>query len=233
MHSALFVHNIREIKLRKIKMNITGAIFDFDGTLFDSMHVWHGIRYRFLESIGITFTEKDEEVFKGLYLRETLLLAKDYFDLPFTMNELFDKFFTLIEELYMIDAEPKNDIIPFLQKLKANGVKTAIATASGTPAVIAALKKYNMEQYFDAVYSTYDVEAAKTEPKVYRVTHAALNTPKESTWIFEDALYAAKTAKADGFNVVAIYDKSEPNQSELKATADKYIVNYSELPLFE
>ena len=34
-------------------MNITGAIFDFDGTLFDSMHVWKGIRYKIFDIIGV------------------------------------------------------------------------------------------------------------------------------------------------------------------------------------
>ena len=56
-------------------------------------------------------------------------------------------------------------------------------------------------------------------------------TDKKTTWVFEDALYAAKTAKANGYNVVGIYDKSEPNQEELKEIVDIYINNYSELEI--
>ena len=55
---------------------------------------------------------------------------------------------------------------------------------------------------------------------------------KETTWVFEDAVYAAKTAKANGYNVVGIYDKSEPKQEELKEIVDIYINNYSELEIF-
>ena len=58
-----------------------------------------------------------------------------------------------------------------------------------------------------------------------------IGTEKETTWVFEDALYAAKTAKANGYNVVGIFDKSEPNQDELKELVDKYIHNYKELEL--
>ena len=47
----------------------------------------------------------------------------------------------------------------------------------------------------------------------------------------EDALYAAKTAKKAGYNVVGIYDKSEMEQEELKKLVDIYIHNYSELDL--
>ena len=88
-----------------------------------------------------------------------------------------------------------------------------------------------MLQYFSCIYSTYTVGASKTEPKVYDVVLNELGTDKETTWIFEDALYAAKTAKKAGYNVVGIYDKSELEQEELKKFVDIYIHNYSELDL--
>ena len=212
-------------------MKITGAIFDFDGTLFDSMHVWKGIRYKFFDRIGLVLTEEDEEAFKGLYLRESLILAKDRFNMKESYEELFAKFFEMIKEMYLADTKPKNDIIDFLEKLKAKGVKMGIATATGEPALEAVLEKYNMLHYFDVILSTYTVGAAKTEPKVYDVVLEKLGTDKETTWIFEDALYAATTAKANSYNVVGIYDKSEERTDELKNLADVYIHNYSELDI--
>lgn len=212
-------------------MKITGAIFDFDGTLFDSMHVWIGVKYKFFDRIGLNLTQEDEEVFKGLYLRESIILAKERFNLKESYEELFAKFFELIKEFYLADTCPKNDIIKFLEKLKSKGIKMGIATASGEPAIKAVLEKYNMLHYFSAIYSTYTVGAAKTEPKVYNVVLDAMGTEKETTWVFEDALYAAKTAKADGFPVVGIYDVSEKNIDELKQLADVYIHNYAELEI--
>ena len=212
-------------------MKITGAIFDFDGTLFDSMHVWKGIRYKFFDRIGLVLSEEDEEAFKGLYLRESLILAKQRFDMKETQEELYAKFFDMIKEMYLADTEPKNDIIEFLEKLKAKGIKMGIATATGEPALEAVLEKYGMLHYFDVILSTYTVGAAKTEPKVYDVVLEKLGTDKETTWIFEDALYAATTAKKNGYNVVGIYDKSEEKTDELKELVDVYIHNYSELDI--
>ncbi len=212
-------------------MKITGAIFDFDGTLFDSMHVWKGIRYKFFEWIGVEMTEEDKKLFEGLFLRESFMLAIDRFNLNLTYEELLSKLFDYIKSRYLTETEPKNDIIGFLEKLKANGVKMGIATATGEPALLAVLEKYNMVHYFSAIYSTYTVGASKTEPKVYDVVLEELGTLKETTWVFEDALYAAKTAKANGYNVVGIYDKSEPKQDELKALVDFYIYNYNELDI--
>lgn len=213
------------------QINITGAIFDFDGTLFDSMHVWKGYKDNFFNHLGIELTEADKEAFKGLFLRETFLLAIERFKLDKTYEELLAHLFDYIKSRYMVETEPKNDIIEFLEKLKAKGIKMGIATATGEPALEAVMEKFNMLHYFSAIYSTYTVGASKTEPKVYDVVLGELGTDKETTWVFEDALYAAKTAKQNGYNVVGIYDKSEPNQEELKKTVDIYIHNYKELDL--
>ena len=210
-------------------MNITGAIFDFDGTLFDSMHVWKGIRYKFFEILGLELTPEEEEMFKGLFLRESLNLAIERFNLDKSYEELLEMLFDYIKSRYLVETEPKNDIIDFLEKLKSKGVKMGIATATGESALLAVLEKYGMTDYFSAIYSTYTVGASKTEPKVYDVVLDAIGTDKETTWVFEDALYAAKTAKANGYNVVGIYDKSESNQEELKNLVDIYIHNYDEL----
>lgn len=211
------------------KINITGAIFDFDGTLFDSMHVWKGYKDNFFKHLGIELTEEDRKAFKGLFLRETFLLAIERFNLDKTYEELLSELFEYIKSRYMVETEPKNDIREFLEKLKSKGVKMGIATATGEPALEAVMEKYDMLHYFSAIYSTYTVGASKTEPKVYDVVLGELGTDKETTWVFEDALYAAKTAKANGYNVVGIYDKSEPNQEELKQIVDMYINDYSEL----
>ncbi len=213
------------------EINITGAIFDFDGTLFDSMHVWKGYKDNFFNHLGIELTKEDKEAFKGLFLRETFLLAIERFNLDKTYEELLSELFEYIKGRYMIETEPKNDIAQFLEKLKSKGVKMGIATATGEPALKAVMEKYDMLHYFSAIYSTYTVGASKTEPKVYDVVLNKLGTDKENTWVFEDALYAAKTAKANGYNVVGIYDKSEPNQEELKEIVDIYINKYNELDI--
>ena len=181
--------------------------------------------------MGLVLTAEDEEAFKGLYLMESINLAVERFRLRETKQELYAKFFELIKEMYLADTQPKNDIIEFLEKLKAKGIKMGIATATGEPALEAVLEKFGMLHYFDVILSTYTVGAAKTEPLVYDTVLGKLGTDKETTWVFEDALYAATTAKKNGYSVVGIYDPSEPQQEELKALVDVYIHNYAELEI--
>ena len=212
-------------------MNITGAIFDFDGTLFDSMPAWIGIRDAFFASIGIEMTEDDKEFFRGKFTSEALPLAMERFGLTMSYTQLQAAFFEYLKQRYLRMAVPKNDIIEFLKKLQAKGVKIGIATASGEPAVKAALEKFGMLEFFPAIYSTYTVGESKLTPKVYDVVLGELGTDKATTWVFEDALYAAKTAKENGYPVVGIFDESEKRAEELRQTVDVYIHNYEEIEL--
>ena len=212
-------------------MKIDGAIFDFDGTLFDSMHVWKGVKFKFFDAIGLELSDEDKKAFEGIFLREALVLAKERFNIAESHEELFNLFFGYIRQQYLENTEPKNDIIEFLEKLKAKGVKMGIATATGEFALEAVLEKYGMRDYFSEIYSTYTVGADKTEPKVYDVVLEKLGTPKETTWVFEDALYAAKTVKANGYNLVGIFDESEKDTEALREISDIYIHNYSEIDL--
>ena len=212
-------------------MEITGAIFDFDGTIFDSMHIWKGVRFKFLDILGITLSDEEKAEFDGLNLTQTLILANEKFCIAQDGDVLFKRFFDYITDQYLTVTCPKNDIIEFLDKLKDKGVKIGIATATAEYALETVLKKYDMLGYFDFICSTHTVGAAKTEPKVYDVVLEKLGTDKKTTWVFEDALYAAKTVKANGYNLVGIYDESEPDTEELERISDVYIHNYSEIEL--
>ena len=68
----------------------------------------------------------------------------------------------------------------------------------------------------------------KTTDKIYQVARESLGTSVEETWIFEDALYAARTAKRSGFPLVAIFDTTEEGQEELREIADIYLESYEQ-----
>lgn len=210
-------------------MNIKCAIFDFDGTLFDSMPVWKGLKFKFFESLGITLTTQDKEIFSGLFLMDALPLAKNRFKLDESIECLYKLFWELLKNEYLKKALPKNNIISLLETLDNKGVKMGIATATGEEAIIPLLKKYDMLKYFSSIYSTYTVNSPKSNPKIYDVVREELGFNKKDTWVFEDALYAAKTAKQNGYNVVGVYDPSETQQKILKETVDVFINNYSEI----
>ena len=85
-------------------------------------------------------------------------------------------------------------------------------------------------QYFSAVFTCTEVGAGKGRPDVYEAALSALGTPRENTWVFEDSLFAMRTAKAAGFPVAGVYDAAQDEvQQEVRALADCYIPAFTAL----
>ena len=61
-------------------------------------------------------------------------------------------------------------------------------------------------------------------PDIYNAAAADMHTAPEETMVFEDSLYALKTAAAAGYHTIGVADcKGEPDQDGLRETADIYI----------
>ena len=210
-------------------MDITGAIFDLDGTLLDSMFIWETVGEKYLASIGIEHPEGMNKVFRFTSLRNAAETVKERFCLNMTVPEIMENVNICAKEIYVRDVKPKDGVIEFLEKLKSRNIKMCIATATDLSPVTAVLRKNNMLSYFGEIFTEAKVGYGKREPYMFREALKFLGTEKESTWIFEDALYSVTTAKKEGFPVVGIYDKSEKHQEDLKKLSDIYIKDYSEL----
>ena len=83
-----------------------------------------------------------------------------------------------------------------------------------------------MDRYFDAVFTCSEVGSSKNEPAIYREAMAHFHADREQTLIFEDAIHAVQTAKADRFRVVAVSDPSEKDQAKLRRISDFYLESY-------
>ena len=208
-------------------MKITGAIFDMDGTLTDSMYVWKDIGKRYLISCGITPRETLWNDIKILSLRQTCDYFMNEYGLEKTYEEICNGINSLVEPMYRDEVLPKKGVIPFLQKLKERGVKMCVATATDRYLVELVLKKNGLFDFFSEIFTCTEVGAGKDNPLIFELAHAHLGTPKGETYIFEDALYAIKTAKNAGFKVVGVHDLSaKKNTAEIKSISDFYIHDY-------
>ena len=211
---------------------IKGAIFDVDGTLLDSMHIWDMVGSEYLISQGCTPEKNLNELFKTFSLSQ----AAEYFIKNYGINKSVDEICNgvnaMVEDGYKNQVLIKPGIETLLYKLKQNGVKMCVATATDKYLVEAALQRNGILSYFDEIFTCPDLGYGKDEPIIYRECLKFLGTKRENTLVFEDVLYAVNTAKNDGFNVVAVYDKHEKNQTQLIKTADIFLPNYTDLDEF-
>ncbi len=211
---------------------LEGAIFDLDGTILDSMPIWDTIGEDYLRSQGKEPKENLKETFKTFSLEQAAEYYRENYGVTLSVSEIIDGVNKMIENYYVDTVSLKVGVKAFLEKLKANNVKMCIATVTDKYLVEAALKRLGVRDYFSKIFVCSEVGHSKEEPHIYREAQKHLGTSKSKTAVFEDALYALKTAKSDGFITVGVFDIHEENQEKLKKTADCYIENYSEFDKF-
>ena len=209
-------------------MNIKSAIFDMDGTLTDSMHVWRNLGNLYLESKGIVPEPELQEKVLTLTMMEAAEYMKQRYGLQVEPEQIVKEVYQLIEGFYRTEVQEKPGVRRILEELQQEGIPMCVASATDTYLVEYALAHTGLRSYFQKIYCCREVGEGKTTDKIYQVARESLGTSVEETWIFEDALYAARTAKRSGFPLVAIFDTTEEGQEELREIADIYLESYEQ-----
>ena len=211
---------------------LKGAIFDFDGTLFDSMFIWDTAGEVYLRSIGTEPEEDLQKVLKPMSLIQSAIYIREKYAVELTVEEIMNGINRTVEDFYFHTVQPKEGVAAFLEQMKKQGVKMCIATATDRYQVEAALKRCGMESFFSEIFTCTDVGHGKDEPIIFQKALEYLGTPKANTVVFEDAYHAAKAAKDDGFITVAVYDSHETKQAELYSVSDCFIENFTQTEHF-
>lgn len=207
---------------------IRGAVFDVDGTLLDSMSIWGTLGNDYLLSLGIEPRENLAERFQSYTTREAACYYRSQYGVTLSVEEILAGIDAMIADFYRNQAQIKPGVEQFLRELQNRDVKMCIATATDRHLVEAALDRCGILPYFAEVFTCSSVGHSKKEPHIYRYAQTYLGTAKEETYVFEDAFHAADTAASDGFPVIAVYDPSEKQQTELKALAQVYLKDFED-----
>ena len=201
-------------------------LFDFDGTLVDSMPTFVKVMLRILNENNISYGDDIVKIITPLGLKGTaeyfisLGLNKSVEEIGKTMYEYF-----YYEYAYTIPAKEK--VIDTLKELKAQGHSLNVLTASPHLTLDACLKRLDMFDLFDNVWSCDDFNTTKTNPKIYHAVAKKLNTTVSEIAFFDDNINSIKTGKQAGAYTVGIFDKSGSNfTNELKSTAHQFFESF-------
>lgn len=205
---------------------LKAAIFDFDGTLFDSNHVWATAGERFFRSIGVVPKTDLQQQIRTMSLYQSACYIREEYGLAMTTAEIMEGINQTVEDAYFHEVQPKPGVITFLQELKAAGVRSCIATASDRYQIEAALSRCGMPELFEGIFTCSEVGHGKDEPVIFRKAMEFLGADRSSTVVFEDAFHAARTAKADGFRTVAVFDPHIQEQERLQELCDCYLTDF-------
>ena len=127
---------------------IKGAIFDFDGTLVDSMWIWDTFGEDYLRTLGKEPTENLTEAFKTFTLEQAAEHYRMHYGVTLSVKEIVDGMNAMVEKRYTDKVMLKHGATDFLKSLSEKGVKMCVATVTDKPIVEDVLKRLNIYEYF-------------------------------------------------------------------------------------
>ncbi|HWQ72255.1 MAG TPA: thiamine phosphate synthase [Desulfitobacteriaceae bacterium] len=224
----------RELLARAKEMvgvNKKGFIFDLDGTLLDSMTVWDNLAEEYLSGKGVQNIPLN---LKEILKPKTLLEAAEYFIENININlppeQIVEEINLMIEEKYKFHFNAKEGVLDFLENNKH--LKMCVATATDKHLVEHALKRLEIDEYFDFIITSREVGNGKQNPDIFLNAAEKLGLAIDEVVVFEDALHAIVTAKSAGFYTVGVYETAFANDhEEIKQIADCFIDNLNSFEL--
>lgn len=208
-----------------------GVIFDFDGTIADSMHVWAWVDREFMSRHGFVEPPEYGSRLAELGFDQGAVYTADLFGMSESPQDIKDEWNALAQEQYASNVFLKPGCRRYLESLRElDTVKMAIATTLTTPLLEAALELNGITGLFDAVVTSSVVNVAKSKPDVYLHAAGKIDRSPTSCVVFEDITPGIRSAKSVGMTAVGVYDSHNgQNLSDLQDAADAVIESFEEL----
>ncbi len=204
-------------------------LFDFDGTLVDSMPKFISSVLRILDEENIKYGDDIVKIVTPLGVLGT---AKYFITLgvKLSVEEIVEKMKIYMSYAYCYEIEAKENVVETIKTLKANGANLNILTASPHVTLDPCLKRIGIYDLFTNVWSCDDFNTTKANPEIYKMVAEKLNTTVDKVLFVDDNYNADKTAKEAGMKVCGIYDDSSKDYiEEIKSVADFYIYDFKEI----
>ena len=205
-------------------------IFDFDGTLVDSMQGWADFIFDHLDNLHISYPDDIIKIVSPLGTRGAANYLIDL-GVDSTMDDLLELMdsFALDEYTYRVPA--KAHVIDKLKELKNAGYSLNILTACNHNLLDPCLKRLGIYDAFDNIWSCEeDLSMSKKEVELYTLVSKKLDSVCENCVFFDDNIGALTTAKESGMITVGVFDATSDDLiDEIKSITDKYIYDFSEL----
>lgn len=205
-------------------------LFDFDGTLVDSMPTFISTVLGILDEHKIPYHDEIIRILTPLGADGTAEYFTKQLGINVPREQISQTIKQYIRDAYFYKIPAKNNVIPVLKELKRRGVRLNILTGSPHVTLDVCLKRLEMWDLFDNVWSCEDFNTTKADPNIYVMAAERMGTTVDQVLFLDDNPDADKTAKAAGMIVCGVYDESLANYvDQMKEIDDFFIYDFSEL----
>ena len=217
--------------MERIKEKVKAIIFDMDGTIIKSEHIWKEAVKNVLQKRGFdSLTEKQTETLcslSGIGLENASKVIKKEFKLSDSIEELVKEKKDFAKKRFLHDITFIDGFETFHKKLQQFFIPTSIASNCDLTSMNIINKKMNFSQFFgNNVYSIEMIgNKAKPDPAIFLHAAEKLNVKPSECIVFEDSIFGFQAANAAGMKCIAIKNNLNKNNLSL---ANYAIDNYDD-----
>ena len=203
--------------------------FDLDGTLIDSNGIWKNVDRDFLAKRNIPYTHEYYEGVAHTALPMAAVFTKEYCKLEESCEEIIAEWMEMSRDMYA-HVPLKDGVRAYLDQCRAEGKRMAIVTSSVPEHCYTALKKLDLESYFEFVTFAQQAGMHKKYPDVWLAAAEKAGVDPADCTVFDDSFAACQGAKSAGMQVVGVHDQFfAQHQDEMRQFCDVYIRSFEEL----
>lgn len=203
-------------------------LFDCDGTLLDSMHIWVEPINKIFNKYGYSFEgleKKEKGIIEALPLSGMVTYIAKNIAKDMTEEEINNYFLQIVEDGYKNHLMPKDGVLEKLREFYDHDIEMGIASSTDSKYLKLAFKRLGIDHYF-TYYNTPDLlNSKKSDAKFWQSAIDNFKIDPEEIMLFDDALYAIKAAKKSGIKTCGVrdfpYNKNE--WEDIKKFSDIYL----------
>lgn len=211
-------------------MKYNTYLFDFDGTLVDSMPAYISSMVRILDENNIRYKNDIIKIITPLGYAGTAKYYIEQLGLKMQEDEILELMNKYAYDEYAHNIQAKANVVEGLKKLKKQGADLHVLTASPHAVLDICLKRIGIFDIFTNVWSCDDFGTTKADAEIYKMAAKKIGKPINEIVFLDDNYNADKTASLAGMRVCGVYDKSlEDYADDIKKVSDHYINDFSEI----
>ena len=207
---------------------IEAVVFDLDGVIVDSEHVWDEVRQRLAEERGARWHDQASRDMMGMSSLEWSRYMHDVIGLAEPPEQINAEVVRRLVAVYREELPLLPGAVEAVEALAARW-PLGLASSSNRELIDLVLRVSGLERWFAATVSSEEVARGKPAPDVYLEAARRLDVPAERCAAVEDSENGILSAKAAGMRVVAIPNPQYPPADEALAAADVVLPTVADL----
>lgn len=209
-----------------------GYLFDLDGTLIQSMHVWEDAVLRLFERLHLTMDiDEARDVFSAMKFSEVLDAIVARFQLDLSSKQLYDMVIHDVRDQYEHHIPAVDGAVDYVKRCYQAGKEMCVVTANDTPLTNAVLGRLGMLDEMKFVLSSEESGLTKRTPQMALEAISRLHLEPKDCVMLEDSLYSMQSAKEAGCYVIAIATPKASDYKQICETADEVHPSLQNVPI--